>query len=187
MEDLNKNVGNLNKNKSVDTLLEAFSNFNIKVPNLKLRVIGDGPEKSNLIKLAKKLDIDKNVEFLGSLPRNQVKIEMSNTSVLVHPSRYETFGVVIIEALAMGLPVIATRCGGPESIVVNRVGLLIDPGSVSQLSQAMINIYTNYQEYYSKDIREYCESKFSERVVVSELAKIYDDNNVWSLIKVNKV
>ncbi len=166
-------VGNLNKNKSVDTLLKAFSNFNIKAPNLKLRVIGDGPEKSNLIKLAKKLDIDKNVEFLGSLPRNQVKTEMSNTSVLVHPSRYETFGVVIIEALAMGLPVIATRCGGPESIVIDRVGLLIDSGSVSQLFQAMIDIYTNYREYSPEDIREYCESKFSERVVVNSLIDIY--------------
>ena len=168
-------VGNLNKNKSVDTLLEAFSNLNTKAPDIKLRVIGDGAEKPNLIKLAKKLDIDKNVKFLGGLSRDQVKIEMSNASALVHPSRYETFGVVIIEALAMGLPVIATRCGGPESIIVDKVGLLVDPGSVSQLAQAMSNIYMNYQGYYSKDIREYCESKFSERAVISELSKIYDN------------
>ena len=171
-------VGNLNKNKSVDTLLEAFSNFNIKAPSLKLRVVGDGSEKQYLIKLAKKLGIDKNVEFLGSLSRNQVKIEMSNASALVHPSRYETFGVVIIEALAIGLPVIATRCGGPESIVIDGVGLLIDPGSVTQLSQAMNDLYINYQEYSPEGIREYCESKFSERVVVSELGKIYDSNNI---------
>lgn len=168
-------VGNLNKNKSVDTLLEAFSNLHTKAPDIKLRVIGDGAEKPNLIKLAKKLDIDKNVKFLGGLSRDQVKIEMSNASALVHPSRYETFGVVITEALAMGLPVIATRCGGPESIIVDKVGLLVDPGSVSQLAQAMSNIYMNYQGYYSKDIREYCESKFSERAVISELSKIYDN------------
>ena len=151
-----------------------FSGFNIKAPDVKLRVIGDGPEKSNLIKLAKKLGIDKNVEFLGGLPRDQVKMEMSNASALVHPSKYETFGVVIIEALAMGIPVIATRCGGPESIIVNKVGILVEPGSVSQLAQAMSNIYTNYQGYHSKDIREYCEANFSESSVVSRLNKVIE-------------
>lgn len=171
-------VGNLNKNKSVDILLEAFSGFNVKVLNIKLRIIGDGPEKLKLIKLAKKLNIEKNVEFLGELSREQVKIEMSNASILVHPSKYETFGVVIIEALAIGLPVIATRCGGPESIIIDRVGILVDPGSVNQLTEAMNDIYRNYQGYYSKDIRKYCESNFSERAVVSELAKIYNDKDL---------
>lgn len=168
-------VGNLNRNKSVDTLLEAFSRIIITAPSVKLRIIGEGPEKLNLFKLAKKLGIDKNVEFLGSLSRHQVKIEMSNASVLVHPSKYETFGVVIIEALAMGLPVIATRCGGPESVVVDTVGILIDPESVSQLSDAMNNIIINYETYNSNDIREYCKGNFSEEAIVSRLTEVYNE------------
>lgn len=168
-------VGNLNKNKSVDILLKAFSKFVIKVPDVKLKIIGDGPEKSNLIKLSKKLGIEKNIEFLGSLSREKVRIEMSNASTLVHPSRYETFGVVIIEALAIGLPVIATRCGGPESIITNEVGILIDPGSVSQLADALSDIYKNYKHYSSKNIRDYCIKNYSESSVISRLNNVIEN------------
>jgi len=166
-------VGNLNKNKSIDILLEAFSNLNTKAPDIKLRVIGDGAEKPNLIKLAKKLGIDKNVEFLGGLSRDQVKIEMSNASALVHSSRYETFGVVIIEALAMGLPVVATRCGGPESIVVPEVGYLVEKNSVESLVWAMKELYKNRLNYSAEDIRQYCILKFSEHVVAQSLTIVY--------------
>ena len=168
-------VCNLITNKSVNTLIRAFAIYSNYEGEAVLNIAGEGPERSYLEILVKKLGLESKVKFLGSLTREQVKIEMSQASVFVLPSIFETFGVVIIEALAMGLPVIGTRCGGPESIIIDKVGILVEPGSVSQLAQAMINIYTNYQGYYSKDIKEYCENKFSEKAVISELTKIYDN------------
>ena len=73
------------------------------------------------------------VTFLGSLTREQVRQEVSEADAFVLSSEYETFGVVVIEALALGKPVIATRCGGPESIVVPSVGYLVEILSVIYL------------------------------------------------------
>lgn len=83
-------------------------------PDLLLEIGGDGPEKTKLEELVTKLGINKNIKFLGQLTRDEVKNKMNEeSSAFVLSSEYETFGVVVVEALALGKPVIATKCGGP--------------------------------------------------------------------------
>lgn len=163
----------LTKMKAIDNLIRAFSNIYHEVPNAVLHIGGDGPERVNLQKLVSELNLQSKVVFLGSLSRERVKLEMANSSVFVLPSRYETFGVVLVEALALGKPVIATKCGGPESIVNEQVGKLVKVDDISELSKAMLDTYLSYYKYNSKDIRQYCINNFSEEAVTSKLGNVY--------------
>uniref|UniRef100_A5WC08 Glycosyl transferase, group 1 n=1 Tax=Psychrobacter sp. (strain PRwf-1) TaxID=349106 RepID=A5WC08_PSYWF len=166
-------VSFLSEKKAIDNLIKAFSFIIDEVPNAVLYIGGDGDERKSLEKLAKDLNLKNRVIFLGSLSRERVKLEMAKSSVFVLPSRYETFGVVLVEALALGKPVIATKCGGPESIVNDKVGTLVEVDNIENLSKAMLDAYLDYDKYNSKDIRQYCIDNFSEESVISKLTDIY--------------
>ncbi|MDP3445045.1 MAG: glycosyltransferase, partial [Ignavibacteria bacterium] len=140
------NIASLNENKDQTTLIKAFS-ISFRNKNVILKIGGNGNLLNQLKKLALKLDIEKQVMFLGLLSRDQVKDEMSQSNCFVLSSRYETFGVVLIEALACGNPLIATACGGPEDIVNKENGILVQPGDINYLSNAMNQVYENYQNY----------------------------------------
>ena len=98
---------------------------------------------------------------------------MADSDAFVLSSQYETFGVVVIEALALGLPVIATRCGGPESIVRDEDGLLIPIEDISSLAIAMKTIYDNRLKYNAEEIRTACSDRYSEKSVAEQLKTGY--------------
>lgn len=166
-------VSLLTEQKAVDNLIEAFSYIRNEIPNAVLHIGGDGVKRASLERLVKNLNLEDKVVFLGKLSREKVKAEMAKCSVFVLPSRYETFGVVLIESLALGRPVIATKCGGPQSIVKDGVGLLVEVDDINALSKAMLDTYINYDKYNLKDIREYCIDNFSEEAVAFRLSNVY--------------
>lgn len=159
--------------KAIDNLIRAFALIHKKTLNAILYIGGDGEERNNLEKLVKDLNLEDRVIFLGSLSREKVRTEMAKSSVFVLPSRYETFGVVLVEALALGKPIIATKCGGPESIINDKVGTLVEVDNIKELSKAMLEAYITPDKYNSNDIRQYCIDNFSEKTVTSKLTKIY--------------
>ena len=169
------NVCLLDCKKRVDILIQSFAKAFKGNSNIKLKLGGDGPIRSSLEKLVKSEGISEQVTFLGALERERVKEEIAKSDAFALSSEYETFGVVIIEALALGKPVIATRCGGPESIIVPEVGYLVDKNSVECLAQGMIELYENRDKYSVKDIREYCRTNFSEEAVINKLTDIYQN------------
>ncbi|MBC6801665.1 glycosyl transferase family 1, partial [Acinetobacter baumannii] len=167
------NICFLNKNKKVDLLIYAFAQALVLKPNLKLQIGGDGSERNYLESLVNELKISHAVEFLGLLSREQVKNKINEASAFILASEYETFGVVLVEALALGKPVIATKCGGPESIVNPQVGYLVEKNSVDLMADAIIKLHNNYQEFEPEKIRQYCVDHFSEKVIVNQLNQIY--------------
>ncbi|QRQ14038.1 glycosyltransferase [Acinetobacter pittii] len=167
------NVCFLNKNKKVDLLIFSFAKALQINPLLKLKIGGDGPERSYLENLVKDLEISHAVNFLGLLSRDQVKHEINKSSAFVLSSEYETFGVVIVEALALGKPVIATKCGGPESIIQPQVGYLVENNSVDSMAEAILELADNYKNFKRECIREYCRNNFSEPIVIDKLIHIY--------------
>lgn len=164
----------LNANKKIDILLRAFSIVCEQLDNVKLQIGGDGPEKAKLESLVINLNLSDKVNFLGSLERDAVVRTMSSCNALVSASEFETFGVVIVEALALGKPVIATKCGGPESIITANVGYLVDVNSPNSLAEAMLLMYANKDNFDSKAIRSYCREEFSEESVVNRLICTYN-------------
>ncbi len=178
------NVAFSDKNKNQESILNAFKNEFNNNENIFLKICGDGPELENLKGLAKSLKISNQVEFTGALSREQVREKMALSNVFVLSSRYETFGVVVIEALALGLPVIATRCGGPESIVRKEDGILVPVGDVTTLGQAMRAVYENSKKYDKFQIRESCRERFSEKSITKKLIEIY--GNIIDKMKPNE-
>ncbi|WP_104484432.1 glycosyltransferase [Acinetobacter indicus] len=166
-------ICHLNKNKNTELLIKAFAKLLIQQPNVELAIGGDGEERSALEKLVNILNIEHAVQFLGSLTRTEVKNEIQKSSLFVISSLYETFGVVAIEALALGKPVVSTRCGGPESIICSDVGVLVENNSISDLANGMLYVATHLDEYDANVLRKYCLENFSEKAVVSKLTKIY--------------
>lgn len=168
-------ISNLKREKGIDYLLYAYATAFGKDQRVRLLICGDGPERASLQRLAQQLGIAERVHFRGRCTREEIRQCLWQSHVLVHPSRYETFGVVLIEAMATGLPVIATQCGGPEEIVQPETGMLVEPGNVAALSAAMRQMYTAYDSWKKrrKYIREYAVKHFGEQYVVHRLVKVY--------------
>ncbi|MFJ8580591.1 glycosyltransferase [Micromonospora sp. NPDC093277] len=107
-------VGGLIERKGVELLLEAFATCRADDPSLTLTMVGTGDLLVRLTERADELGVADAVTFTGAVPPEEALRAMREHDLLVHPSRMETFGVTVIEALAAGMPVLVTRCGGPE-------------------------------------------------------------------------
>lgn len=160
--------------KGMDTLIKAFHK-GFKSTNTKLIIGGEGSQKEDLIKLTETLGISDKVKFLGALTREEVSYNMRECDAFVLASRYETFGVVYIEALASGKPIIGTYNGGAEDIITKENGILVNIDNVEELSKGMIEIRENIKRYNSIKIRENCIEKYSEKQITQKIIKIYEE------------
>ena len=167
-------IGNLVKSKRFDLTIEAFAAAFKDGANVSLKVIGDGPLREMLIQQVHDLGVDAQVSFLGRISRTQVIRELESANVLVLPSDFETFGVVYIEAMACGVPVIATRNGGADDIVMKEDGFLVDKGNLKQLKDAMRDMYYEYNRFDRKKISERCIARFGEEAVSQKIVELYD-------------
>jgi teichuronic acid biosynthesis glycosyltransferase TuaC len=130
-------IGNLIPRKRFDLAIAAFARAFGADPTCSLEIAGDGVEASKLRALAQAIGIGERVLFLGQASRDEVIAALQRADLLVSSSAVETFGVVLIEALASGVPVVATRSGGPDDIVTPEVGFLAAPGDASSLADAL--------------------------------------------------
>ena len=168
------NIGFLDKKKNQSLLINSFYKSFFTNKNIKLWIVGDGPEYSNLEKLIERLELTEQVTLFGRVSRKEVKRLLSQAHVFVLSSLVETFGVVIIEALAMGLPVIATKCGGPESIITSKnLGLLVENDNEEEMTRALLYIVKNFKDYDKFILKDYVRNNFSEEIIVQKLINIY--------------
>ena len=127
-------AGRLGPQKALGVLLQALTH----VPDVALVVAGDGPERAALERQARDLGIDRRVSFLGAVPREQVLRLFRAADASVLPSAWENFPHTVVEALAVGCPVIATAVGGvPEVVRDGANGLLVAPGDATALAAAI--------------------------------------------------
>lgn len=165
----------LNKNKGMDVLIKSFAKAFKGDKATELIIGGEGKEKENLNKLILELGVESQIHLIGSLNRNQVVEQMNNCDVFILTSRHETFGVVYIEALASGKPVIATKCGGPEEIITEDNGLLVEIDNVKEIVDAMLQIKNEYEKYDSEKIMNNCKEIYSSTVISEQLYNIYKE------------
>ena len=167
------NVAFLHEKKGHADLLAAFADRFGGDQAVELRIGGDGPERERLREEARALGIAEQVVWLGALDRLAVRDEMLAADVFVLPSRLETFGVVLIEALACGLPVIATSSGGPECVIVDGDGVLVPVGDVSALGAAMEELKGGIVGFDAGAIRSRCAARFGEPALLGKLERVY--------------
>ncbi len=163
--------------KGVDVLVKAFASVFAGCDAVVMEIGGEGEERAMVEQLAKDLGVKGAVKLLGGLSRFQVRDAFHRSHAFVLPSRYETFGVTYIEAMATGLPVVATKCGGPEDFVNDSNGYLVDVGSVEQVAHAMKDIYDKKETWQkrSESIQKSIIARFSEAVITRDLAGIYQE------------
>ncbi|EHI98224.1 glycosyl transferase group 1 [Clostridium sp. DL-VIII] len=170
----------LEEGKGMEFLIEAFAET-FKGENTTLRIGGDGSVKSSLSKLIEKLNMKEQIKLLGALSREEVSMEMRKCDVFALPSEHETFGVVYIEALACGKPVIGADNGGAEDIIREENGIIVKKKDVKDLAKALKRIKDNYNMYDKNQIREKTVCSYSEKVLVESLKgvykKVYEGNN----------
>jgi hypothetical protein len=158
-------VGRLDKIKGISYLITAMKGIEDR-----LTVIGSGPEQERLTQLSAGL----NVEFLGELSQAEVFLYLRRAKVLVLPSLSESFPNVILEAMGAGLPVIATRVGGVEDVVVHgKTGFLVEPRNIEELRK-FTKILLKDDELWAKMSRDSLEDvkKYSWPNIVQSLEEI---------------
>ena len=164
-------AGSLDDNKNHALLLEAFARC-ARGSTATLRIAGDGPRRNALAAQARTLGVEPQVTFLGWMGKAGMLRELSAADCFVLSSRYETFGVVLIEALASGVPVVATRCGGPEGVVTAECGLIVEPEDVTALADAMQRIRDSRDAYDPESLKRDAARRFGPAAYVAQLMRL---------------
>jgi glycosyltransferase involved in cell wall biosynthesis len=168
------NIAELTEKKGQTYLLQAFALTYKGDPEASLVIAGDGDLRDELHAEAKRLDISGQVIFTGRIDREEVLRQMLACDVFVLPSLVETFGVVVIEAMACGKPVVATTCGGPENILLSEHGILVPPGDPEALASAMSLILSKLADYNPSSIRRYALTNFGSETFAENIIGIYE-------------
>lgn len=166
-------VGHLVPQKGFDVLLRALAICLAGGEQFHLTVVGKGYEQDALQTTARELGLDRSVTWLGAPERSAMPGIYRAADAFVLASRHESFGVVVIEALASGLPAVATRCGGPEEIVTDEVGELAPPEDPAALADAMSRLA--HRRFDRSAIRRYFEETYAASAVVPGLERLYDE------------
>jgi glycosyltransferase involved in cell wall biosynthesis len=169
-------IGMLEKVKGFDILLKAFAEFTDALEGeFFLRIGGKGSLEKELKLLAMDLGISDRVSFLGYISKDRVRDEMQRSNVFVSSSRFESFGVVLAEAAMTGLPLIATRSGGPQSIVNEVNGILLEPENPSELEKVMEKMYFDYLNFIPEFIRQNAVDKYDSKIIISKYHSLIKD------------
>ena len=140
-----------------------------------LRILGKGELRKKLEEQARSVGIHDRVIFTGRISRDRMVEEMQKANCFVLASRYEAFGIVLIEAMATGLPVVATRSGGPGYIVDGSSGYLVEPDNVEELAKAMLKMMSGYDQFHQEKIRERTLQKYGSKIISKRYMEIFKE------------
>jgi glycosyltransferase involved in cell wall biosynthesis len=169
-------VGNLIPIKGHELVLRALATVLPRHPHLLIEIIGDGPERNRLVKLAADLNLSERVRFVGRQTRKQVADAMRRSVLFVLPSRYEGLGCVYLEAMSTEKPVIACHGQGIDEIIRHGSnGWLIEPGNLQELIEALSELIQNKQlrRQLGGAARQTILQRFTSSHQASQLAAVY--------------
>ncbi len=137
-------VQRLHPRKGLNYLIDAIPIILDEIPSAKFVIVGKGSEKIKIEKKINALRIENSVKLVGFVPESELHHYYANCDLFVLHSLYEAFGIVLLEAMACGKPVVATKCGGVPEVVINgKTGLLLPPRKPNELAGACIKILQN--------------------------------------------
>lgn len=166
-------AGNLVTSKRHDMTIHALAALLPEHPHLKLTICGEGPQRSRLEDLIARLGVEQQVNLTGHISRQELAEIFRFSDFFVLPSSFETFGLVYAEAIAAGLPVIATRCGGPEDFVNKDNGILIEVDNQKALENAMRDMIIDFPFYHISINAALVQEYFSPQTITAKLVRVY--------------
>jgi len=167
-------TSNFRQVKRVGDTIRVLEKVKKEVPT-KLVLVGDGPDRSECERLARELDLQKDVVFLG---KQDGLVEILNASDLfLMPSQSESFGLSALEAMACGIPVVSTSVGGlPELNIQNETGYIAEIGDTDRMARYAIELLTNEKRYktFSKNSRDRAVNNFDKNLIVPKYVEYYE-------------
>lgn len=163
-------VGRLSYEKSIDQVINAFSIISKNYPQGKLIIVGDGPERKKLEKLAIKLGLKEKINFTGFLKGKKLLKVLRESTIFVSASKTETFCIAILEAMAVGLPIVTVKKNGPTEFVRDEQnGYLVEPDNYKEIAQKIIFLLENKKvlKGFEKKSRELAEQYSIEKNVIN--------------------
>ncbi len=168
-------VGRLHQRKGVDHLLRAMPKVRERVPEARLLVAGSGEREAQLKALKEELDLGDVVEFLGFVPDEDLPDLYASATVFTMPSLYEGFGIVMIEAMASSVPVVAFATGGAPEVIEDGVnGHLADPDTLADRLADVLGDPANAAAMGRKG-RQLVEERYSWRAVAKRTLSVYEE------------
>ena len=173
-------VGLINFNKGIDVLLDAMKLVTADDEDAHLVLVGGSYyrntqlQEERLRRRAAELRLGDHVTFMGRQPPEEVARVMRESAVLTLPSRAETFGSVLVEALACGTPVVASASGGPQEIVTDDVGRIVPVGDPQRLADALLEVMKNPGRFPPEQLRKHALERYGWASVAERYIELYD-------------
>jgi len=166
-------IARLTPQKDVKGLLCAFAQVASNTSDVTLTIVGDGPNRQELETRSRELGIADQVSFRGRLDRKSVRTALWKAHAFVLASRHETFGVVLLEAMATGLPVVSTASGGPQDIVTDDTGVLVPVDAPDALADALQKIQEREPLFDAENIRSYVLDRYGPAPFIRRTRSLY--------------
>lgn len=157
--------------KNISLLLQTVKYVIQRIPRVQLKVAGEGPDKEKLISLTAQLGLREYVQFLGYVPNEMLELLYSEAHLFVLLSRYETFSVVVAEALSHGRPVLVSDCGAPTEYLAATCGRVVPQEDAVAAAKAIVEIYENYGTFSAEKIQAYARERFDLQEMKFQILK----------------
>lgn len=167
-------TSNLTEIKQIPFLIHEFACFHKEYPKSSLVIIGSGNYELELKKMAKESEASESINFYGKKSRKEIAEIYEKCDCFVMVSRSETFGVAFVEAIAAGLPVIGTDCGGPREFINNENGMIIPVNDASSFQKAMVYMYKHAHQYDVEKMRRFVKDHYSSHTIATQIIKLYE-------------
>lgn len=162
----------LRRGKRTDLIMDAMKILINEGNKVHLTVVGDGFEANLFKEMCKEKHMEKYVDFVGQKTKSEIAEYFSKVDIAMIASDYETFAIPGVEALSAGIPVVSTKCGGPEEYLDNKCGKMCEINDPEDMAKKIKNVYDNLENYDRKYLKKVA-SKYDEKNVTDTAIKLY--------------
>ncbi len=165
-------IGRLEKEKGILDLIDVIDLVSKQIKDVTLYLIGDGKERKEISKKINKLNLNKNIVMTGFLNKKDISLYMLNSSLMVMTSFKESFGIVLLEAMSYGIPVISFENSGSRELINGKNGLIVKNRNIKRMAKEIVNLLNNKKELktYSKGCSKVL-SNYNKEVIKEEWLK----------------
>ena len=174
-------IGGLRRYKKIDELINAMPKLLLKYPKANLQIIGDGPEFSKLSKIINEKKLHESVELIGRQDRQQISLRLSSADIYVSASRFETFALPSLEAMASGLPVVLSEHPAHRELIErSSAGKIFSYENTSELCMKIEEVFENKEDFSikAKNFAMNNDWNYVTRQIIDVYEEVFDDYNI---------
>lgn len=168
-------IGSPAYKKGLDILIRAFALVVKTYPEARLILVDEIPDKEVIDPLIERFELKDHITFVGIVPYDEIPDLLNQSDILVSASRVETLGNTMIEALACGIPVVATETPGSRFVLSPETGRIVPQEDFKKMAQELIEVYQKIEEFPPNQLHDYANSRFDKQVVLPQWIALYKD------------